>query len=181
MTAAPTMPGTVGELVRHCRDTGLSGLALASEASVAVAQAFPRFSLLHLWESPQRALRGHRGWSHQYNTVLLLVLRELGFAARLVHAARVRGFGHPWWLQGHTWVKVEVAGHELDACASSVDNRAGAVNFVPLTRELPVRRVTRWAVGMALVPFVLSAVVRAGLTRRRLPAWVEKPRTGRGH
>lgn len=168
------VPGadTVAALAAECRATGATGQTLANEAVCAVARAFPYYSLWHLWESPQRALRSHRGWSHQYNTVLLLVLRELGFTARLVHAARVRGFGRPWWFNGHTWVKVEISRHELDACASSAAHRAGAVNFVPLTRELPMRRVTRWALGVAMAPFVVVEVWRSWLTRKPLAPWV---------
>lgn len=165
-------PHSVDELVAACRASGVAGRALADEACAAVARAFPYYSLWHLWEGPERALRSHRGWSHQYNTVLLLVLRKLGFKAWLVHAARVRGFELPWWLAGHTWVKVEISGYELDACASAEMNRVGAVNFVPLTRELPVRRVTRWGVGLLLVPFVVADVWRAWLTGREVAPWV---------
>lgn len=104
--------------------------------------------------------------------MLLFVLRELGFKARLVHAARVRGFRTPWWLGGHTWAKVTVGGYELDACASSDTNRAGAVNFVPLTPELPMRPITRWAVGASLVPFVVVEVWRAWLQGRDVAPWV---------
>lgn len=171
-------PATIAELAARCRATGATGRELADEASAAVAQAFTHRSLLHLWESPEQALRSHRGWSHQYNTVLLLLLRELGFAARLVHAARVRGFALPWWLQGHTWVKVSLHGHELDACASRDDNRVGAVGFVPLTRELPLRLVTRWAVGGWMIPFVVVEVWWAWLRGRELPPWVYGPRRG---
>ena len=87
-------PDTVEGLIERCRATGLAGAALADEAIARVARAYPTHSLWHLGEPPGRSLAAHRGWSHQYNTVLLLVLRGLGFEARLVHAARVRGFGH---------------------------------------------------------------------------------------
>ena len=165
-------PRTVDDVVSQCRATGATGRELANEAIAAVAGAYPCYSLWHLWESPERSLRSHRGWSHQYNTVLLFVLRELGFKARLVHAARVRGFRTPWWLGGHTWAKVTVGGYELDACASSDTNRAGAVNFVPLTPELPMRPITRWAVGASLVPFVVVEVWRAWLQGRDVAPWV---------
>ena len=91
-----------------------------------------------------------------------------------MHAARVRGFHGPWWLKGHTWVKVEISGHELNACASSPANRVGAVGFTPLTRELPLRRVTRWALGLALVPFVAGTLVRSWFLKRPLPAWIHR-------
>ncbi|MBB1508779.1 hypothetical protein [Tessaracoccus sp. MC1756] len=173
-------PHTVAALAQQCRETGATGRALADEAVKAVARAFPYYSLWHLWEPPERALSSHRGWSHQYNTVLLLVLRELGFKTRLVHAAMVRGFQNPWWLRGHTWAKVTVGGYELDACASDETNRVGAVNFVPLTRELPLRRVTRWALGAWMGSFVAIAVWHAWLTGREVAPWVYGRKGRRG-
>lgn len=167
-----TGPQTIGDLAWQCRSGGAAGRALADEAVVAVAKAYPVFSLWHVWESPERSLASHRGWSHQYNTVLLLVLRELGFEAHLVHSARVHGFQNPWWLRGHSWVKVSIDGYELDACASSESNRVGAVNFTPLTTELPVRRVTRWALGAWVMAFVIVEVWRAWLSGRDVAPWV---------
>ena len=172
-------PDTVEGLIERCRATGLAGAALADEAIARVARAYPTHSLWHLGEPPGRSLAAHRGWSHQYNTVLLLVLRGLGFEARLVHAARVRGFGYPWWLAGHTWVKVTMDGRELDACASREDSRVGEPPFVPLTAELPLRIVTRWAVGAALVPFVIAEVWRAWLGGRPVAPWVYGERESR--
>ncbi len=173
--AAPRYPrdgGTVADLVWELRGTGLTGRALVDAAIVAVAEAIPYHSAWHLWERPTTSLQRGAGWAHQYNTVLLLVLRDLGFDTRLVHAARVRGFGFPWFLSGHTWVKVYVEDRWLDACASSAANKAGEINFVPLTEELPLLVRTRWAVGLALAPFVVGRVWWAWLTGRRVPDWV---------
>ena len=167
---------SVEQLVARCRETGLSGRELADEAITAVAEAFPHYSLWHVWEKPETALRNGRGWSHQYNTVLFLVLRELGFETRAVHAARVRGFKRPWWLVGHAWVKVVIDGRPLDACASRAANRVGTVLFVPLTPELPLRRVTRWAVAAAVTPFVVAEVWRAWLTGREVPPHIYSKR-----
>lgn len=160
---------TVDSLVAGSAGTGREGRELVDDAIARVAEAFPCFSLRHLWESPERALAGGRGWSHQYNTVLFKVLRGLGFEVRSVHAARVRGFGRPWWLAGHAWVKVLVDGRWLDACASLPTNRVGEPPFVALTPELPLRRVTRWAVGLALFPFVAAEVWRSWLRGRSVP------------
>lgn len=165
-------PDTVEGLADFCRRSGLSGRPLVDEAIRAVADAFPAHSLWHLGEPPSWSLRAHRGWSHQYNTVLASVLTRLGFEVRLVHAARVRGFGYPWWLSGHSWVKVKVDGRELDACASEPTSRAGHPPFVPVTAELPMGAVTRWGVGAALVPFVVAEVWRAWLNGRPVAPWV---------
>lgn len=169
-------PSTVDGLVTLVRAQGLRGREEIDAAIIAVADAFPRYSLWRLWANPHAALAAHQGWSHQYNTVLLLVVRGLGYEARLVHSARVRGLGGPWWLAGHTWAKVRFGGHWLDACASRRTNRVGDVGFVPLTPELPMRRSTRWAVGAALVPFVVLETWRTLLEGREVAAWVDRPR-----
>lgn len=176
----PTGPGAnVDELVDDLRSSGKEGGELVDAASAAVARAIPYHSAWHLWESPRQALESGRGWSHQYNTVLLVVLRRLGLDVRLVHAARVRGFGYPWFMSGHTWVKVHVGERWLDACASSERNHLGDVGFVPLTDELPVYKRTRWAVALSLSPFVIVTVWRAWLTGKPVPAWVFGEREGR--
>ncbi|NHB84063.1 arylamine N-acetyltransferase [Tessaracoccus sp. HDW20] len=167
------MPGpTPSRAGRGLPGHGATGRELADEAVRTVAAAYPYHSLWHLAWTPHASLRAHHGWSHQYNTVLAEVLAALGFEVRLVHAARVRGFGFPWWLSGHSWVKVSLGGRWLDACASSLGSRAGAPPFVPVTAELPLRAVTRWAVGAALVPFVVVEAWRAWLGRRPVAGWV---------
>lgn len=165
-------PDTVKGIAEACSATGAAGRELADEAVRRVALAYPAHSLWHLTESPGASLRAHRGWSHQYNTVLSEVLRRLGFKTRLVHAARVRGFGYPWWLSGHSWVKITIDGREFDACASEPASRVGYPPFVPVSAELPLRTVTRWAVGAALVPFVVVEVWRAWVTGRPVAPWV---------
>ena len=169
-------PTTVAELIGRCEASGAEEEALVNVAIREVADAFPYYSLWHSWERPETALSHGRGWSHQYNTVLLLVLRGLGFQAEAVHAARGRGFKRPGGLAGHTRGKVLVRGRRLDACASRGDNRAGEPGFVPLTAELPLRRVTRWAVGVAVTPFVVTEIWRAWLTGRPVAPWVYGPR-----
>ena len=149
---------SIAEVVDDLRATGLKDRDLVDAAIVAVAGEYTHYSAWHLWESPQRSLAMGRGWSHQYNTVLLNVFQHLGFEARLVHAARVRGWRHPWWHAGHTWVKVTVNGRRYDACASRASNRAGDVGFTPVTAELPYTDVTRVGIAAALAPFVVCVV-----------------------
>lgn len=163
---------TVEGLAAGVRVGGGEGRALVDAAIRAVSEAFPIHSVWTLWESPSRALANGRGWSHQYNSVLLAVLRRLGFEARLVHAARVRGWGYPWFLASHAWVKVRVDDRWLDACASEPTNRAGRVGFVAVTEELPFRGRTRWGVPFALAPFVIATIWRSALGRRPVPNWV---------
>lgn len=168
----PQRGRTIEDLVDELRGTGLQGRELVDSAIEKVASEFSHESAWHLWETPRMALRQGRGWSHQYNTVLLLVLRQLGFRAKLVHAARVRGWGNPWWHVGHAWVKVVIDGRTHDACASRTQNRLDEIGFTPVTVELPMRKVSRWAVGLSLSPFLAATVWRSWLTGRPVPHWV---------
>ncbi len=172
----PHRDTSVSELVDRLRTTGLEGAALVNEAIRDVARNFPHHSVWHLWETPHVALRNGRGWSHQYNSVLAEVLRGLGLDVRLVHAARVRGFGSPWFFTSHAWVKVVVDGRLRDACASRETNTVERVPFVAVTEELPFRRVSRIATAMGLVPFVVGAVWRSWLTGETVPDWLYRER-----
>lgn len=162
----------IDDIVRDLRATGLEGRELADEAIRTVAAAVPYHSVWHLWEDADRAVRNGRGWGHQYNAALVRVLRELGFRAKLVHAARVQGFEYPWYMSGHTWAKVMIDGYWLDACAATTDNYTGRVSFVPVTDELPRFTRTVLAEGLALTPMVLFNIWRALLTGTPVPDWV---------
>lgn len=164
------------ELIWALREEGLEGAALVDAAMARVAGEYTHYSLWNMWESPETSLARGRGWSHQYNTVLRDVLRGLGLDARLVHAARVRGFRHPWWQAGHAWVKVALDDRPRDACASSVSNTLADVGFTPVTAELPYRSVTRLGVALALTPFVTVGVWRAWLTGRPVSRWIYRER-----
>lgn len=164
------------ELVWALRKQGLRGSDLVDSAMQRVAAEYTHESLWHMWESPETSLARGRGWSHQYNTVLLDVLRALGFDAHLVHAARVRGFRHPWWYAGHAWVEVTIDGRQFDACASKTSNRVGDIGFTPVTAELPYRSVTRLGVALALTPFVTGGVWRAWVTCRPVSRWIYRER-----
>lgn len=167
---------TLPDLVADLRATGLVGRELADAAVTAVHDAFPFHSVWHIWESPTTALANGRGWSHQYNTILLEVLRELGFRARRVHAARVQGWHNPWWFTSHSWVKVQIDGRWLDACASRSRNRLGDVGFVPVTDVLGYRASTSYTVAVGLVPFIVFEVWRAWLAGRKVPTWIYRRR-----
>lgn len=164
------------ELVWALRAEGAQGGALVDAAMARVAAEYTHDSLWHLWELPDTSLARGRGWSHQYNTVLLEVLRGLGFEAHLVHAARVRGFRSPWWYSGHAWVKVMIDGRPLDACASRADNSLGHLPFTPVTTELPYRVVTRLGMALALTPFVTVGVWRAWVTGHPVAPWIYRER-----
>lgn len=167
---------TIRQLVTRLRATGLEGRELVTAAIQATAQAYTHYSAWHLWESPSRSLRHRRGWSHQYNTVLARVLKDLGFGTRMVHTVWIQGGEHPWWHNGHTWVKVNVDGRWLDACASGSGNQVGELPVTPDSDELPYHVRTRWAVALSLAPFVVTEVWRAWLTGRPVPGWIYRRR-----
>lgn len=168
----PGGPVTIPEIVAELAATGLAGEELVDATMATVARAFPVHTVWSLWESPRRALANGRGWSHQYNTVLRDVLRGLGFRARLVHAARVHGWPHPWFFASHAWVKVESAGRWRDACSSRTTNRLGDLGFTPVTDEMPYRSSTRCTVALGLAPFVVAGILRSRITGSPLPSWI---------
>lgn len=167
---------TTGAIVAQLRESGLGGRELVDAAVAAVNKGFGFHSVWHLWESPETALANGRGWSHQYNEVLADVLQALGLEVRRVHAARVRGWRHPWFFASHSWVKVNLDGRWLDACASRAGNRVGDVGFVPVSEEMAYRRSTPWTVALGLVPFITIGVWRAWLTGREVSPWIYRRR-----
>lgn len=166
---------TVDELARRARATGLTGADLVNHAITAVHDSYSHFSAWHLWEGAEDSLRHGRGRSVQYNVILARVLGELGFAVRLVHAARVRRGAQPWWAAGHTWVEVQDQGRWRDADASAAGNRLGEVDFEPLTQVRPLGRLTGLNTALGLVPFVTAQVWRQWLLREPTPGWLYRP------
>lgn len=167
---------TIDDVAAPLRNTGLQGADLVNAAIAAVADEYTHYSSWHIWELPQSSLARGRGWSHQYNTVLLEVLRRLGFEARLVHAARMRRADRPWFHSGHTWVKVQVDGRWRDACASRASNRIDELPALPSSEELPFHNVTRLGIAVAYSPFLVATVWSSWLRRRPVPAWLYRPR-----
>lgn len=163
---------SVADLVGQIRAQGLTGVEEVNAAMALVAQQYHHYSAWHLWESAETSLRFGRGWSHQYNRVLLKVLRELGYPARMVHASWVRGWRHPWYQAGHSWVKVEINERDYDACASLASNRIGQLPFTPVSPEMRMRRFTRVLVSLQMLPFVTGAVWKSLLSRTPPSSWL---------
>ncbi len=180
MLAAPAPRGprgpSIDDLVRSLRKQGLQGRDLVSAAIHEVAAAYRYYSVRHLWETPEMSLGNRRGWSHQYNVVLARVLDALGFETRLVHTPWLQGGDHPWWHNGHTWVKVRIDGRWWDACASRATHEAGDLTAVPGSEELPYHRRTNIALSLWMVPFVTFQVWKSWLTGDPLPGWIYAPR-----
>jgi hypothetical protein len=164
------------EAVATCRASGLSGWALVDEAARLVSLQFATYSVLHPWESPDKAFRQRRGYCLQYNGALATILQQLGIGAWLVFAERVHFDDGPDWSLGHTWVRAGIESEVRDVCARSADNRSGCVHFTPIG---PVRKLggaVRVASAMGSYGAALAAVTRARLRGEPRPEWVEHPR-----
>ncbi|HET8593890.1 MAG TPA: hypothetical protein VFM07_01490 [Intrasporangium sp.] len=93
---------------------------------------FASYSVLHPWESPDKAFQRRRGYCLQYNGALATILQQLGVRPWLVFAERVQFDDGPAWSLGHTWVRARIESEVRDVCARSVENRAGSVHFTPI-------------------------------------------------
>lgn len=180
MLAAPAPGGpegpTVEQLVDELEHRGLQGTELVTAAIRAVAGSYHYYSVRHLWETPQGSLRNRRGWSHQYNAVLAMVLERLGLPTRLVHTPWLQGGDHPWWHNGHTWAQVRIDGRWWDACASRSTHVAGDLPADPGSEQLPHHRRTHIAMSLWMVPFVTWQVWKCWLTGDPVPTWIYAPR-----
>ncbi len=141
-----------------------------------ISGQFSTYSVLHPWESPETAFLHGRGYCSQYNGALAIILQELGFQAWLVYATRVRFDDHQDWALGHTWVQVRVDGEVRDACARSVENRAGYVHFTPIHRVRMLNRPMRFLTTLGSYGTAVVAIVGARLLGQPRPEWVEHPR-----
>lgn len=168
-----TDPGTtVSGLIDRASRSGLQGWELVDHATSLVHQSFDHYSAWHVWESPKQALAHGRGAAQHANVVLAWVLEGLGFDVALVHAARVRDGRNPWWHAGHVWVRATIADQQRDVCAMMATNRAGEVDFHPVTDVLPVQPWTIAGGTVGLVPFVVAQVWRQLLRGDDVPRWL---------
>ena len=171
----PTVPATLDEAIAAVQLSGLSGWEQVDYATRLVNRRFLHYSIWHTWESPRLAYRHRRGHSNQYNLALATLLRSVGFDVTVVHAARVRGEGNPWWHVGHTWLRVSYDGVSRDVCASAASNTAGHVNFVPASQVRPANPWSPLVMAVALLLFTVPAVWRSWLTGRPVPRWLYRP------
>ena len=122
-----------------CKDSGLSGWDLVAYAQNLTARKFT-YSRRNPWDTPARAFERGEGYCQQQALALKEILDRLGIDSRPVYAARCRfeaqmidGQLGNERITGHVWLKVKIAGKELDVCPGSVTNTPGVVNFTPLS------------------------------------------------
>lgn len=150
---------TIENAVEICRATGLTGWELVEFAQSLVHQNM-EYSITNSLDSPQQAFERGQGYCYHQASTLNMVLLDLGFHSRLVHAFRnlfpkaefsgavVRDF-----VSGHVWCRVTIDGVEKDVCPGSANNKPGVVHFKPLSKVLEWNKRIEFATyyGAALV------------------------------
>ena len=164
------------DAVRLCHDSGLDGWELVAFAQQLVARKFAVYSTLNLWDPPGRAFVYGMGYCTQYNLALNILLQRLGLQTQVVFALKTRIFDNEDWAMGHTWLRVTIAGETRDACAGSVDNEPGKVNFEPLSPVHMGNPLIMFLTHLGLILFMGTLEWQALLTRSEPPAWAYEER-----
>lgn len=133
-------PATIEDAVRVCRESGLSGWELAAFAQRLVNRRMP-YSYFNSFDRPKKAFERGMGYCWQQSGALNIILKNLGFNSRLVHALRnefpdaVRdGVTIHTGVSGHAWCRVRIGTEEKDVCPGSPENEPGKIHFKPLGR-----------------------------------------------
>ncbi len=157
---------TFESAAQRCRETGLTGWPLVAEAQRLIGKTI-RYSVENSLDSPEAALTKGQGYCWHQASALNVILQELGFESRLVHAfknhfpevelagARVQDF-----ISGHVWCRVTLEGEEKDVCPGHRDNTPGVTHFTPMTKVL------EWNKGIELLTYYGAALVNAQRKRK---------------
>ncbi len=131
---------TISEAIVKCRATCLTGWQLVEYAQRLVACTM-EYSWFNSFDMPGKAFEKGQGYCWQQAGALNLILQDLGFDSRLVHAIRnnfpkiIRdGVMLPALVSGHVWCRVRVDGQEKDVCPGNQTNRPGVLHFKPMTK-----------------------------------------------
>jgi hypothetical protein len=126
---------TIDDAVAACRRTKLEGWEQVSYAQQLVARKFT-YSRLNTWDTPSRAFERGIGYCEQQALALKHIYDRLGIASRPVFSLRckfpakvVDGVSWPGGVSGHAWLRVRIAGEELDVCPGSGSNRPSVTHF----------------------------------------------------
>jgi hypothetical protein len=133
--------------VKICRDTGFCGWELVEFAQLLVSRNM-EYSVENSLDLPQAAFEKGQGYCWQQASVLNIILRELGFDSRLVHAfknlfpvAELAGIVVNDFISGHVWCRVNIDSEEKDVCPGNKENKPGIIHFKPLGRVLEWSRI----------------------------------------
>ena len=157
---------TIETAVNVCRNSDLTGWALVEYTQKLVNQNMT-YSFSHSLDSPREAFEKGRGYCWHQASALQMILAELGFTCRLVHAVRNRfpartleGVRIPEHVSGHVLCRVTLDGIEKDICPGNPDNRPGFIHFKPLSK------VVDWNSFIAFWSYWGSALVNARRLKR---------------
>jgi hypothetical protein len=157
---------------RLCKKTQMQGWELVDFTTRLVHDKFRIYSVRNLWDTPALAFKYGMGYCTQYNLALAQLLRRLGFEVQPVFALKIQSDSHPEWQMGHTWLRVMVDGETRDVCAGNAENKAGAVDFRPLSTVYPGTPPALLASHLGLIWYAGVLEWKALLTRRPRPAWM---------
>lgn len=145
----PVRIATIAEAIVWLRGLDLPSKDLVREAQRLVA-AKMSYSRRNNWDSAERAFASGAGYCQQSAGALLLILRGLGFEARMVQCLRnefpprpLHEYRTAGGTCGHAWLRVRVAGEELDVCPGDPANEPGKIHFRILGRVTPYRGLAR--------------------------------------
>jgi hypothetical protein len=161
---------------RLCKKTNLQGWELVDFVTELVHAKFRTYSVRNLWDTPALAFKYGMGYCTQYNLALAQLLRRLGFAVQPVFALKIQSDSHPDWRMGHTWLQVSYNGETRDVCAGNAENKAGAVDFRPVSKVYPGAPAALLATHLGLIWYAGVLEWKALLTRQPRPAWMWEPR-----
>lgn len=139
---------TIEAAAEECRSWRVSSDAgtaidwsLVEYAQKLVARQMPHYGFWNAFDLPERAFQRGMGYCWQRASALELLLMQLGFEVRKVHAflnrfppREVEGETIPGHCLGHVWLRVTLDGIEKDVCPGDVDNVPGIVHFKSVTR-----------------------------------------------
>lgn len=144
--------------VQICQNTGLTGWELVEYAQHLVNRSM-KYSVENSFDTPQAAFEKGKGYCWHQASALNIILGDLGFDSRLVHAFKnlfpetefmgvcVNGF-----VSGHVWCRVTINGMEKDVCPGNKDNVPGIIHFEPLSKVL------EWSKGIELLTYYGAAL-----------------------
>jgi transglutaminase-like putative cysteine protease len=141
-----------------CRESGLFGWELVEFAQHLVNRNM-KYSVENSLDLPPAAFEKGKGYCWHQASALNVILRELGFNSRLVHAFRNRfqeteimGVTVHDLVSGHVWCRVAIDGVEKDVCPGSGSNAPGSVHFIPLGK------VREWGKGIEFLTYYGAAL-----------------------
>ena len=124
-------PLTIQEAAQQLRGSGQSCPALVEAARSLVGERM-QYCRRNSFDLYPRAFERGYGYCQQSAYALAALLKELGFAAKVVTAFRNEFPGEG--VGGHAWVRVEVKGKTQDIDPLHYNPTTGQLSFTPLTR-----------------------------------------------